>query len=85
MECPECDNLLCRCEALVSSAARLKSAMKTAEQVCDAEALARLRREMERLTASLLEARDAFSRHQHAVHENRLKARAAGGGGRFIF
>lgn len=85
MECAECDNLLCRREALDVSATRVKSALKTAHQACDAEALPKLTREVQRLTECLVEVREALSRHQTAAHSDRQRTRSAGAGGRFVF
>lgn len=68
MECPDCDNLRCRCEALSSAAARIESALELAEMTYDVEATQRLTMQAYRLSATQRDARAALATHRQTVH-----------------
>ena len=80
MECPDCDNLRCRCEALNSAAARVESSLEIAERTYDVEALERLTTQAYHLSVTHRDARAALATHRDTVH----KGAASEFGSRFM-
>ena len=69
MECPECDNLRCRCEALNAAAAQVEGALDLAEMTYDVEATQRLTMQAYHLSATQRDARADLALHYRTVHK----------------